>query len=752
MMKKFTKGFLWFVVSMAFAGRIFAADGDILQVTLTEEESTITGRMVQDVAEGVTVEFLKPDGTAVEEGTVTKSGSTYYYAAPVNTYVVPEGATEISWDTAENWTLGRVPTANERARIYTGHTEASLKLSKRTLTLASLEIAGYSDSSLTLIKGGTYAYLTLSEKFYVNTGNVDLPAYDTIETSSILVGANDTLTLMCAKRMSGETELTTDVTANITSAGPATLRLAGEGRLSLTGSLSGELCVHVTGESYRSIAAVNTYTGGTKIDEGAVLWIRDPEALGSGKITGAGELRIACVYSNIEVKPPLANTAGLSEETWCGTVRICTTGDRTSLGEFGLYGNPKSKVVFDGAQGHFIEGGDYGEVIVENQGLTLNYGNKDKYATCHFAKLSGDGKLASGSMYSAIDYRYELIFDDVSAFRGNLDFGSDGGYFATFFGGTPEGYATEKDIDTYRRHLYIAAGCKATLAEGKTWTMSEGESLMVAGTLAGAGTLRNGNLEFFPGSKLDVTEGAISIPNNTIAFTDNAMVHLVCPETVPGDGSFYILKCIASQATAENAKHFVPPAGFLVRPVTTGTTGFVLTQLRAANAASYSAETNATLSTLAAEQGLADGFAVKVKQGPAEPTEDVVKVDNTVQVFKALPSTADTEANALTLSYNFGIERLLVRREGDALYAFLCVKVEGADYAEGTVVKVYLDGEPLPDDVYTVTEAPDGATPTGAGIRWLKMPFSGLANDTAEGNKTSRITVRAVKEETQAAP
>ena len=116
-------------------------------------------------------------------------------------------------------------------------------------------------------------------------------------------------------------------------------------------------------------------------------------------------------------------------------------------------------------------------------------------------------------------------------------------------------------------------------------------------------------------------------------------------------------------------------------------------------------------------------------------------------VATAEAGDATNEAK-VTVTYDFGIERLVVRKEivdGTATpYVYICAKVKGpadtTDFAADTAVDVLLEGTALADGVEEAQ--PADITTSGAGIKWIKVPYATFQKGSGKST-THHIKVRA---------
>ena len=150
------------------------------------------------------------------------------------------------------------------------------------------------------------------------------------------------------------------------------------------------------------------------------------------------------------------------------------------------------------------------------------------------------------------------------------------------------------------------------------------------------------------------------------------------------------------------------------------------------------------LSDLGVENDLDTDFEVYVKTTNGEAQHDNAKASAVLECFTGITATADTDANTLTFTCDFGIDKMTIRKESDGVQLYVRVKVQGengapADFAEGTKLIFLQGGTAI--DASNITEAiPSGADqPTGT--KWHRIPLAIF--QTGAGNT---LTVKASHE------
>lgn len=493
----------------------------------------------------------------------------------------------------------------------------------------------------------------------------------------------------------------------------------------VTGTISGNLSVRISDLANPVLfSGANTYTGGTEIAEGAVLAISNREALGSGPTTGAGMLRSTAGIP--------ANRNGLGEDGWTGRVVLASdiTFADNADDTLGACGNPASTIELAGAnRGYLKPAGRCRANLVLSGSMTVNDGWSSNGGYVFSGTLTGAGTLAtSGAPTDVLQFT-----GTTSGFSGTV----------TVEGGHCVAFGEQVDDDTAAGKIVVASGRSVTVADGKTWRAVNG--LLAKGNLSGTGTV-DCALTFAEGATLDASAGALTV---TGALTLPGGLAVALPEAPVLDGSVYLLKCAAADATPENAAKFaLAQKGLAVRAVTEGTPGFVLALPRPQGADQCCDAALDALCTFAHANGLEEGFAVRVRCR-GECLEDIGAANAALGCFTGLALTQVEGENAVEVAYDFGIERMTIREmasaEGaPALYVVLAVKVRqnaGTEaYAEGTEVQVLMNGEPVEAEAI---EPPEGEA-TAANVRWFRLPYDPAAgNSRFAGEGTHTFKVRA---------
>lgn len=493
----------------------------------------------------------------------------------------------------------------------------------------------------------------------------------------------------------------------------------------VTGTISGNLSVRISDLANPVLfSGANTYTGGTEIAEGAVLAISNREALGSGPTTGAGMLRSTAGIP--------ANRNGLGEDGWTGRVVLASdiTFADNADDTLGACGNPASTIELAGAnRGYLKPAGRCRANLVLSGSMTVNDGWSSNGGYVFSGTLTGAGTLAtSGAPTDVLQFT-----GTTSGFSGTV----------TVEGGHCVAFGEQVDDDTAAGKIVVASGRSVTVADGKTWRAVNG--LLAKGNLSGTGTV-DCALTFAEGATLDASAGALTV---TGALTLPGGLAVALPEAPVLDGSVYLLKCAAADATPENAAKFaLAQKGLAVRAVTEGTPGFVLALPRPQGADQCCDAALDALCTFAHANGLEEGFAVRVRCR-GECLEDIGAANAALGCFTGLALTQVEGENAVEVAYDFGIERMTIREmasaEGaPALYVVLAAKVRqnaGTEaYAEGTEVQVLMNGEPVEAEAI---EPPEGEA-TAANVRWFRLPYDPAAgNSRFAGEGTHTFKVRA---------
>ena len=316
--------------------------------------------------------------------------------------------------------------------------------------------------------------------------------------------------------------------------GTAKLKTAGAGTLKLTGA--------------------NTYTGGTTIETGAKLTITNAAALGTGAITGAGELICDGVLPT--------NTTGLTTGTpaeaetpasgWLGTVKLLNGNSYDNL-NLASYQNDNSTIEIENVTCH-LSCWNNGTTTIANlcltgEGLQLDNGTSTDGSggTLNIGSLSGTGKFKGVS--GNTQFGYKLFVGDASDFSGELDLSTTGsGRTSVVIGNA---------TTDFNGKIIIADA--VTIANGKIWKAVNGVTVTATGVIGGEGTIASA-LTLADGATIDVDNGVVNV---TGAVTVDGAV-TVTGSVADGD---YILKC--TNATAEDAAK-ITVEGFAVTADATG--------------------------------------------------------------------------------------------------------------------------------------------------------------------------------------
>ncbi len=301
------------------------------------------------------------------------------------------------------------------------------------------------------------------------------------------------------------------------------------GEKTVPGVITGAGAVTVAGTAVVTLPVENTYTGGTVIPAGTTLKITNPNALGTGAITGEGVLEVSGAHSGNANIDPIVNKTGLTDSVgWQGTVRYTTTEHQARF-DLHLVGNANSEIEFAGASGFFYTGGwsmtSPSTVRLTGEGLQLRNGSSGSGNSMkvHIPKLVGDGKLkgATGSPWS-----YTILAGDVTEFAGTIDISQDQ---STQFGvilGTatlPSGF----NHQDYWKKITIVEGGAVTLAAGQSFVTRTDGAVVVKGTLSGSGTV-SGPLVFEPNATL-IVDGTPLTAASTYAMNGALNVQIAKP-------------------------------------------------------------------------------------------------------------------------------------------------------------------------------------------------------------------------------
>lgn len=312
--------------------------------------------------------------------------------------------------------------------------------------------------------------------------------------------------------------------------------------------------IAASGAGTVKLASENSYSGGTTIPDGSKLVVTNAAALGTGAITGAGELICDGVLPT--------NTTGLTTGTpaeaetpasgWLGTVKLLNGNSYDNL-NLASYQNDNSTIEIENVTCH-LSCWSNGTTTIANlcltgEGLQLDNGTSTDGSggTLNIGSLSGTGKFKGVS--GNTQFGYKLFVGDASDFSGELDLSTTGsGRTSVVIGNA---------TTDFNGKIIIADA--VTIANGKIWKAVNGVTVTATGVIGGAGTIASA-LTLADGATIDVDNGVVNV---TGAVTVDGAV------TVTGsveDGD-YILKC--TNATAEDAAK-ITVEGFAVTADATG--------------------------------------------------------------------------------------------------------------------------------------------------------------------------------------
>lgn len=454
-----------------------------------------------------------------------------------------------------------------------------------------------------------------------------------------------------------------------------------------TGSISGDGKLKLV-QGTLSLPTANTYAGGTEIAADATVAISHANALGSGAVTGAGTIATS-VYptSGGETHNLPASISGLTNSAWKGALKFTTTLSGLNGINFPSLGNANSTIEIAenvGLTGYFSASPWNVESLLKlngtltlNDGLSPDGGVEDNGYS--FQKVEGSGTFSITKTTIKLPIRFK---GDMSLFKGTLSLPANA-QSAFLFG--PSAYTGTNAAEQGR--CFVEAEASVTMGEGSTWTTPKGA--VVAGTLGGAGTVSALTLQ--DGAKVNASAGVLTV-SGAVTIADDAVVTVIPPAT-PAAGD-EILKC-ASAATVA-AKLSGAPAGYLfganeadsavvlVKPVVSlpeGTEGTLSTAAQE------------ILAVVAAENGLATAtVSGTTKAGGEALTAEAI--GNALAVFGESVATADSDANTITITYDFGIAE--IEQPGDGtltVVAQVASSTGNAAFADGvTVTLEVVDG------------------------------------------------------------
>lgn len=433
-----------------------------------------------------------------------------------------------------------------------------------------------------------------------------------------------------------------------------------------------------------------TVSGMLQIYPDARVKLTTAEALGNWNVMGSGTLECAGVFPT--------KRGGLTDAWWMGTVEL--TGDITLANV-----NESLEVLGHSGSTLRVTGNVTGYLAIEktcaiplelNGSITITDGYTNGWYI--FSKLTG-----SGTFIHNRNLVYPIVFADASEFKGTLTVSQANAQLVIGNKG-----------DAIAGAIVVSADATAVVADEKTWSAPNG--VTVEGTLGGSGTVES-DLTFASGSTLDATQGmltvtgAVSAANIPVVVDENSYGRILTAENLAAD-SFTLTETTALLLVDADGLVCTTRPSLAVRGVETVSSSAANL---IAQAASDSEVYNFTLDPTSDHPDGVELFenVISVEQG-----SDVVKID-----------------------YDFGIQSVIVQNLTDGLHIVLAVAVmrdgAAADYADGTQVKVLLNGTEL-----TTAEVLDDSAP---GVLKIAVPYSELKKTQAPSDAFI-FTVKAVKE------
>lgn len=333
---------------------------------------------------------------------------------------------------------------------------------------ASLTVSGSGTGSLT----NTASTVTLYGGSTLNLYNGGSSSYGTVAAAITITDADTTAVTIAGGAQSGAYS---NITGAITGSGLLTYQAYNASstvyNTTISGVISGDIALTVAEGALLTLSGTNTYTGGTAI--AGTLTASAAGALGSGTITGAGNLSIASGIT-------LSNTTGLTAEAWTGTVTV--TG---SLSGFDLnsYGYSGSTIEFNGASGYITAaGGTYPMTIkLTGDGWSSTDGNGGGVVQAFTGKLTGSGTFTHSASKPAAGQIYKFT-GDVSEFTGSITVANNQ---RVAFGDLTYSDVTAGTIAVATTNVVVGSGATWSAASGITVTTAG--DLTVNGAIASSG-------------------------------------------------------------------------------------------------------------------------------------------------------------------------------------------------------------------------------------------------------------------------
>ncbi len=572
---------------------------------------------------------------------------------------------------------------------------------------------------------------------------VEIPTGSTFDAVELLGGASNTLTITLAGNaslgaltLSGNVIMKNlgfeDVAVNI--GRTLTLDIGASVTNAYSGQISGAGSVVIPANTTLTLSGDGNYSGGTAIDAGAVVTLGHVNALGTGPVSGSGQVLItsaACLPSATATgnAPNVQLGASFAATTWTGTVTIRGV-DKRAYVCLAPLGNAASTLELDGLRCYLQTATQVvfktlklSKTLAASNGLTGLYIDDGNGGTVTHIKatLTGDGPITMAKT-SGPRFGLQIIGTPVN-YTGDIEIRDDF-RFALVKDDAAKVAFGNKNATTYNGKLTLAL----PIAVDAEWSADNGFCVTPNGEVSGT---MSGKASFEANATVDAALAPLTITGEVTCAGTTKVKTAENPLGAVVNASGLDASKFAF-ATEQTGKMLVATATQLAvveEPTVPSGTEPATAEAVAAVAADRGVY---NLSTVTAQDGVAlEGAELfsGVVSVTRDPGEGVVT------------GTAE-------VGYDFGITKLIYQPASGTL--LLAAKVQSrydgltAEYSADTLVKVYKNQSSTPlqnadgsADLAPLATFPEGIT-AEAGVVWFEVPY-----DPADGS--CDFSVKATK-------
>ncbi len=305
-----------------------------------------------------------------------------------------------------------------------------------------------------------------------------------------------------------------------------------------------------------TLSGANTYTGGTQIGQGAIVKVGGAHALGTGKVTGDGNVVIADgtllprgAANTTALKPIRATfteAASSAEDGWRGTVTLQGIHYSSIYANFKPLGNASSILEIDGFRGYFQGGitSEFAELRISKKtkigstsdyGLYVDNGNSGN-EIAFVAPLTGDGPITMGVAKPTVALK---LVGTTDRYTGNISLSMNFRLlFMSSASASTAGLLANAQISVARNDVKVNG----------TWSKT-----YVKDSIGGAGAI-SGTLTFADGATVDATDGVLTATTVTRTATNGSVdaLKIRVPASAATSTTPYVALKGASGLSTEN--------------------------------------------------------------------------------------------------------------------------------------------------------------------------------------------------------